>query len=253
MLFSLGLTAFGIARLYVGKRGAYVVMSLGLLGLVMARPHIAVLVMVAVFAGFIVRRGRSNDALVRSGTKIVGVLVLVAVGTIVVANASTFLGVDSFNADTLNQTLDSTAKRTDEGDSAFVVADAQSPTGFPVAAVTVLFRPFPFEAHSVTGLVASAEGMILMIVCVASWRRVRTVPRRLLREPYLLMSAVFTLVFVFAFSSFGNFGVLTRERVQVFPFLLVLLCVRARPRRGETAIDNRVGLPVTVPPGATRR
>jgi hypothetical protein len=219
----------------------------------MARPHIAVLVVVAVFAGFIVRRGRSKDALVRSGTKIVGVLVLVVVGTVVVANASTFLGVDSFNTDTVNQTLDSTAKRTDEGNSAFSVPDAQSPTGFPVAVVTVLFRPFPFEAHSVTGLLASAEGMILLIVCLASWRRLRTIPRRLIREPYLLMSAVFTLVFVFAFSSFGNFGVLTRERVQVFPFLLVLLCVRARPRRGETATDHRVGLPVAVPPGATRR
>jgi hypothetical protein len=253
MLFTLGLTALGISRLYAARRGAYALVGLGLLGLIMARPHIAVLVVLAVFAGFIVRPGRSTDLLARSGTKVVGILVLVVVGAIVVANASAFLGVDSFDTNALNQTIKSTSERTGAGDSAFSAPNAQSPTGFPVAVVTVLFRPFPFEARSMTGMIASAEGITLLILCVVSWRRLRTLPKRLIRQPYIMMSMVFTLVFIFAFSSFGNFGILTRERVQLFPFFLVLLCVRSRPRSDDGPPAERTGLLVSAAAGTSDR
>lgn len=250
MLFSLGLTALGVGRLYAARRGAYLVLALGLLALVMARPHVAVLVMVALVAGYLVRPGRGGDPLVRTSTKLLGIAVLLVAGTIVVANASSFLGVDSFDTDTLNKTLQATGERTAGGGSTFSAPNAQSPTGFPVAVVTVLFRPFPFEAGGVGGLIASAEGIVLMVVAVTSWRRLRTIPRRLFRQPYLLMSTVFTLVFIFAFSSFGNFGILTRERTQVFPFVLVLLCVPARERRAD---EQDPDLPVAAAAGAGAR
>lgn len=250
MLFALGLTALGVARLYAGKRGAYPLIALGVTGLIMVRPHISVLMMLALIAGFLVRRGKSSDALMRGGTKVVGIVVLLVVGTIAVANASAFLGVDSFDTDTLNQTLSSTTDRTSEAQSSFSVPNAQSPTGFPIAVVTVLFRPFPYEAGGVGGLVASAEGMFLLALCVASWRRLATIPRRLFREPYVMMSVVFTLVFVFAFSNFSNFGILTRERTQVFPFFLVLLCVRARPNPDERALGTQAELFVAASTGA---
>ena len=51
-------------------------------------------------------------------------------------------------------------------------------------------------------------------------------PPRLLRtRPYVAFCRTYTLLFVFAFSSFANFGILTRQRVQVFPFVLVLLAL----------------------------
>ena len=43
------------------------------------------------------------------------------------------------------------------------------------------------------------------------------------------MSA-YTLMFVFAFSSVGNFGIITRQRTQVFPMVLVLLALPAVSR-----------------------
>lgn len=249
MLFALGLTALGVARLYAGKHGAYPLIGLGVTALIMVRPHVSVLVMLALFAGFLVRRGKSSDALMRGGTKVVGIAVLLVVGTIAVANASAFLGVDSFDTDTLNQTLTSTTDRTSAAQSSFSTPNAQSPTGFPIAVVTVLFRPFPYEAGGVGGLVASVEGMFLLGLCVASWRRLATVPRRLFREPYVMMSLVFTLVFVFAFSNFSNFGILTRERTQVFPFFLVVLCVRARPKPEERVRGRQAELLVAAPAG----
>jgi hypothetical protein len=233
MLFALGVTAFGVARLYVGRRGGYVLLSLGLVALALARPHVGVLVLVALFAGFIVRRGRSSDVLVRTGSKVAGIAILVIIGAIAVSNASSFLGVDNFDSDTLTQTLSNASKRTAEAQSTFSAPNSQSPVGFPIAVITVLFRPFPFETGGVGGLIASAEGVCLMGIVAVSWRRLRTIPGRLFRQPYLMMSLVFTLLFIFAFASFSNFGILTRERTQVFPFFLVLLSVSSPPRRVE--------------------
>jgi hypothetical protein len=43
--------------------------------------------------------------------------------------------------------------------------------------------------------------------------------------------AVYSLLFVFGFSTISNFGILARERTQVLPFFLVLLAIPAA-RRG---------------------
>jgi hypothetical protein len=56
-------------------------------------------------------------------------------------------------------------------------------------------------------------------------------------------------MFVIAFSSIGNFGILTRQRTQVFPFVLVLLAVpRPRIDHGDDLVDDRT-VEVKVPAG----
>jgi hypothetical protein len=93
------------------------------------------------------------------------------------------------------------------------------------AFVTVLFRPFPFEVSDVTGLAASFEGLFLIGLLVLSRNRIRSIPRLLRTTPYLTYSLTYLVVFVFAFSSFANFGILSRQRVQAIPFLLVLIAL----------------------------
>ena len=41
---------------------------------------------------------------------------------------------------------------------------------------------------------------------------------------------VFSIGFIFAFASIGNFGILVRQRVQLYPFLLVLVAIPAATR-----------------------
>jgi len=48
-------------------------------------------------------------------------------------------------------------------------------------------------------------------------------------------------VFVFAFSSFSNFGILSRQRVQAIPFLLVLIALprfRDLVREADAPVDT---------------
>jgi hypothetical protein len=59
------------------------------------------------------------------------------------------------------------------------------------------------------------------------------------------------MMFVIAFSSIGNFGIMTRQRTQVFPFVLVLLCLPLpRIDDGDDLVDDsfRLRKPYYEPP-----
>ena len=41
---------------------------------------------------------------------------------------------------------------------------------------------------------------------------------------------VYTFAFIYAFSSIANFGILARQRSQLLPLLLVVLCLPMNPK-----------------------
>ena len=45
--------------------------------------------------------------------------------------------------------------------------------------------------------------------------------RSLRQQPYVLFCLVYVVLFIVAYSSFANFGLLTRERVQLTPILVL--------------------------------
>jgi hypothetical protein len=150
--------------------------------------------------------------------------VLLVASLVVVQRTAQFFEVDSVNSKSVDQVLSSTEERTDEGGSSFQSERARGPFALPQAAVQVLIRPFPWEAHNAQALVTSLEGVLLVAVAVGSWRSLRHLSRQL-RRSYVLFCLLYAAAFVFAFSTFGNFGIIARERVQVLPFVLALLCV----------------------------
>jgi hypothetical protein len=97
----------------------------------------------------------------------------------------------------------------------------------------VLFRPFIFEAHNVAALIAAVEGTALLGLLALSLPRLRGLHKRLLRQPYLAFCTTYALMFVYAFSNFSNFGILTRERVMLLPFALVFLALPRNPQEQE--------------------
>ena len=58
------------------------------------------------------------------------------------------------------------------------------------------------------------------------------------RQPYVAYCLGITLTFIFAFSAFSNFGILARERCQVLPFFLALLCIPVWQREGVVSIEE---------------
>jgi hypothetical protein len=241
MTLALGLTAYGAARAFTHQPRAYLPLLLGLVAALMVRPHIAVLAVAALFAGYVVRPRRGRGLLGGRVGKIIGIAVLATVGVIAAQQMQDALHLNSSSS--FNDALDMAQERTDEGGSSFQAARIRSPADVPLAAVTVLFRPFPFEADSAQALVSALEGVALMGLFVVSGRRLVHAPRLALRNPYIAFASVYSMIFVFAFSTFGNFGIITRQRVQLFPFVLVLLCLGPTASRPALPVGSESSVP----------
>jgi hypothetical protein len=92
--------------------------------------------------------------------------------------------------------------------------------------------------------------VILVLLC--NPRRLRTIPRAFTQRAYVAFSIGFAALFVYGFAAIGNFGILSRQRTQVFPFVLVLAALPlARPLRAKTVIPGGRSLrtPPPTPPG----
>jgi hypothetical protein len=232
MLFTLGIGAYGVARVLARQPGGYSLLIVGLLAGVWVRPHVSAMEFVAFAVALIVgrrdhvRTGSATPALV---AKIAGIVLLVVIGALLSGRTQAYL--DTKDSTTL-------AAQTAQGGSAFTAVNSQSPTGYPVAALTILFRPLPFESHGLPELATSAEALFLLALTLASWRRLITIPGRLRRDSYVLFALVYCLMFFFAFGALSNFGILARERIQLMPFVFVLLSVAPAP------VKPRLGMPL---------
>lgn len=225
MTLTLGVAAYGAARVYVRRRGGYPLLALGLGGTAISRPHITLILIASVVLAYVLRPRPDNATVLTPVYKAAGLVAMAVLLFLVVAQAERFLGVDSFNQESVGQAIEGTSELTNEGGSTFQAKGVHSPLDMPMALMTVLFRPFPMEAHNPQALGAALEGTFLLLLICKAWRRFATLPRLLRRRPYIVFALTYLLLFVFAFSNFNNFGILTRQRVQVFPFMLVLLAL----------------------------
>jgi hypothetical protein len=241
MVFTLGIAAFGVAHVLTGRtvKGLAFVVA-GLWPAAIVRPHMAGLVAIALVCAFLVRPIRAKGRQLALVFRVVTLALLVAFAGYLINETKAFLHAESIS-DALAQTTDQTSK----GGSEFSPANFFTPLGAPIATFTVLFRPTVADAHNVQAFLAGLEGTFLVLLTLFRWRWVLAAIGSLRRQPYVAYAIAFTALFVVAFSSFANFGLLARERVQLFPLYLVLLSVpprswrrRSGPRQAERA---RVG------------
>lgn len=235
MMLSIGLTIWGAARLLSLQRGALPLLIAGMAATALVRPHITILLYGALFIALILRRSVATDRLgpvVKFGL----VVLLIPVGFLVLDQAGSFLGVDTFTPGAVGDLLDQRAELTsDIGNSTFDAVRASNPLNAPQAAVSVLFRPFLWEATDPQLLVSALESTLLAALAALSLRRVTQMARLLRKHAYIVLALLYIAAFIVAFSSLGNFGLLVRERIMVLPLLFVLL---ALPRGAEIPAEQ---------------
>jgi hypothetical protein len=229
MVFTIGLAAYGAARVYRRLGGGYTFMALGLLGASFVRPHLALLALVAFVVALLVGRRHDVRDTITPGflAKMVGLVLVLVLGSVLVSRTQRLLDIEDFSSSSLDTATAEVTERTSEGDATFTPANPRSPIGFVEASVTVLFRPFPNEARGTEQLLSAAEGLFLVVLTVRSFRRLTTIPRRLRPQPYVTFALAYVLLWIMAFGVIGNFGILARQRTQMLPFYFVLLAVPA--------------------------
>ena len=221
MVFALGIAAYGGARVLEGGylKGAAIATP-GLLLAAAVRPHVAALIVAAiVFALFLTRQRIGNSGWF---ARLIALGIAVTVLSFVALTAATNLSVDT-SSEGLDIFLEETERRTAQGGAAVTGSPVSSPLDLPEATLRVLFRPFPYEAGNPAALVSSLESLLLMILLIG---RLPVIIRNLARirfHPYMLFVVLYTVGFVIAFSAIFNLGILTRQRVQLWPFLLAAL------------------------------
>jgi hypothetical protein len=227
MIFTLGIGALGAAKVLRRMPGGYTLLAIGLLLGSIVRPHIALMELLGfAFALLIGRRSNARPGAITPGSvaKVAGLVILLLLGAVLVNRTGDLLSSNDVNA-SVDSALQRNSTQTAQGGSQFTASNPQQPVGYAIAAVTIMVRPFPFEAHAADQLGVALEGVFLIVLAAASWRRLLSIPRRLRSDPYVTMAVVYILLFIFALGTVSNFGILSRQRSQVMPFVFVLLCV----------------------------
>ena len=239
MMAMLGMSVLGIANLLVGRFRGFMWLGIGTVGCVIVRPHMSLIIAGAFAIALVLRRNRGTYTRLLAGPFGTFVLMtgIVLASLVLFAQTQSFFKLDSLDLESAQTVLDQTADQTAEGGSSFVPPDPTTPVGYVEGVATILLRPFPFELQPGLGTVASLEGVLMAGLIVASWRRVIRIPLMMLRNAYVAFAVAYSAAFIFGFSSFSNFGILARERVQLFPVLFVLFALPSTPRltRAERA------------------
>ncbi|MEY2454198.1 MAG: hypothetical protein QOD92_3772 [Acidimicrobiaceae bacterium] len=243
MMLTLGLSALGIANLIVGRFRGFIWLGIGTFGCVMVRPHLSLLTIGGFAIALFLRRNRGSYTrlLARPIGTFILIIGMVVASLVLFAQTSSFFKLDALDFSSAQTVLDNTASQTSEGGSQFTVADPTTPLGYVEATVTILLRPFPFELAPGLGTVAGLEGVLMAGLIAVSWRRIVRIPAMMLRNAYVAFAAGYSAAFIFGFSSISNFGILARERVQLFPVLFILFAIPKVERTPRPRLEEASG------------
>ena len=243
MLLFIGISAYGAARFFhKGRLRWMLTFALGVGGSAAIRSHIALALVIALLIASLFG---SKTPFPASG-RIVPLILLVALVFIVGRIAFQDLGVDpnaQINQSLLEEVVDpvfgGVEDQTNKGGSAVSGRAVRSPADVPAAALRVLVRPLPNEAHNPQALVSSlVEGTLLLALLL--WRAPMIIRRAThrWRTPYVLFSVVYTAGFIYGHSAILNLGIMARQRSQVIPFVLALLVGLGFTSASRTAAED---------------
>jgi hypothetical protein len=226
MVAGLGIAAYGSARVLTGHtwRGLAIA-GLGFWMGLMVRPHVVAIVGLGLASAALLRRPRWELRELAPVVKVLSFLAVAAVSLWLVSRSNSFLHESGLNPNDVNSSLNNIQSATSIGGSTFVPSILSSPRRAPAAALTVLFRPLFPDARTSQAIIAAIEGTLLLAFTLIRIRWIIAALRSVFRQPFVAMALVHTGLFVAAFSSVANFGLLARQRSSVLPFFLVLLSV----------------------------
>lgn len=239
MQLSLGAVLLGVAWLIRPSPRLVGIawLAIGLVGAALLRPHIALAALAPLGVVLVLRHQHPHGVHKKGHTIRVAAVAVLGVGALLLLNrlGAVFGNEGDPSAGSVGGVLDTASTITAQGGSEFDADAVSSITDLPMATVSVLLRPFIWEATSAVKAVAGLETTLLLILTIGSWRRLRTLPFHLRSNKYVVYAALFALVSIIGFSRVGNEGILARQRTQFLPAALVLL-----------------SLPVAVPTGSRR-
>ncbi len=162
---------------------------------------------------------------------------LVLIAGLLVAGRSLILSESEFRAS--NSLINEAAVIQDDfmnneiyGDKKYDIGEiVYTPVGLtliaPMAIISGIFRPFPWEALSVTLLMNGLESIILLYFTFLFFKKKFRVKWRIIRgHEFLIFCLIFIIIIAYMTGlTSGLYGVLVRLRSPLLPFLFILLTI----------------------------
>jgi hypothetical protein len=238
MAFLIGLMAYGTALfLHKAQIRSLVFIGIGLAGAFMIRPHIVALLATALGSALVFRPYRlgSLGPMVRVGM----IAIAVVVGSVVITQTAAWLRLEEASLDSALQRYEGFHERGSSGGSAFEPVSITDPLGVPAGIITVLFRSFQWEAHRGAALILSLEGVFFLALMLWRFGSIKAAIVAARSNPYLIFILVYVTLCILVFTTFSNFSILGRQRLQFFPLLFMLL---AHPSVAEEKKSSKLSL-----------
>ncbi|MEX0797215.1 MAG: hypothetical protein WEB67_00615 [Acidimicrobiia bacterium] len=225
MFLGIGVAAYGSSQFL--RRGGFrpiLIIGAGLAFAGAIRPHVSALMLGALAVTLVVAKSRTGLGL-SPLMRWTAVLVVGAGSVFLVAFAASNFNIDlSGNVGVeVDEFVTNLEGNTEKGGSSVEGGAVSGPQDIPGAALRVLFRPLPYEAHNAQAMASALESSALLLILL--WRSPKIIRkmRTLRRDPYVLFSLIMTFGFIIMFSPFLNLGLMARERSQILPFLAVVV------------------------------
>lgn len=190
--------------------------------MLLVRPHIAALMVMALAAAMVAQRGVPIAERLLMG----GFALAVAAVMVPLAMQTSGLG-SAAGAVDLSEYIDNRQSHNLEGGGGVDISSMP----LPVKLFTYLFRPLPFEAHSIPALAASIDNVVLLFLVIAG-------AVQMLRGRRATGTANRAFLWIYVLSSWlilslatANLGISVRQKWMFAPMLIFLfISVMGRPR-----------------------
>jgi hypothetical protein len=255
MNLGLGGMAYG-ASLLLRRRAVAAVLLLGPSTLLVnqVRPHLAAIFGIALATAYVLGRVKSDRRMVAPGlTRLVGIVVVIGLAAVTAKQAASFLNLQGgISKSSIEQGLAAQSTRNTSGGSSFDSPNAKlSITSLPGSLFTTLFRPLPYEASSGFIAIAALENSAILGFALLRIRSLGWSLRNVRKIPFIMFCLVIVLIYGAIFSSFGNFGLLVRQRSLALPAFFAMLSIDS-PKRRQTTEDVPTTVAVPLPPPTAR-
>ena len=188
-------------------------MDFAFLAMFMVRPHIAAMMIMSFVIYFIIK---SKTHVI---FKVVTIPIILIASIITLQFVQQYVGLGDLSVEGIDKYVNKRQGYNLEGGSSVDIASMS----YPMQMFTYVFRPLPFEAHSIVALITSIENTILLLLLLYISFKSKFNLRILLEDKNLwLFTYAFLTCTVLALTT-ANLGIATRQKWMFMPVVLYLL------------------------------
>lgn len=182
--------------------------------MLLVRPHMAGMLVMGVSLALLLHPGTSLGRRVLLGS------VAVAVAAALVPFGLEYAGVRSTDTESLMNYVESRQERNTHGGGGVDI----SSMSLPMQLFTYLFRPLPFEAHSLFALAAALDNLILLYLFAMGGRAMLRRPSgRKYQENRIFLWSYALIAWLVLGMTTANLGIAVRQKWMFVPMLILLL------------------------------